>query len=260
MGVEPRAGVSRASKASLLLASGGTGRQRESPGMSDRSSMSRARCIRDLLLGLAAGAALFAAGCFGGQETLTPKMRETFLRAFELRDQGDYRGAIEKLKEAANLSSADRWKGFAQYCISQLLEQTGESAAAQAWLSRAKSRLGPLSEVAASAGECYMRLQLLEDARREFRAALKGRLLGKRKAMVIYELGLVCTDLGYFDEAQRNFKRILVPDFPEGYRGYALLLEKAGQFSEARAMWEAYLKYAPDGRFASEAREHLSRL
>ena len=217
------------------------------------------RKIETVLTLCLAGLLLSLCGCFMEDTHLSPDARVAFGRAMDQWYRGALEDAIDSFKEAGELTTADRWEAFARYCISQIHEERGDSAAAQAALAAAQAKLGPHYEVVATAGECFWDLDLLEDARLEFRKALKGRLPAGRRVEVIYYLGLVCTELGHFDEAERNFKRILNPDFPNAYRGYALLLEKTGQYAEAREMWSAYLKHDPNGKFESEAREHLGR-
>ncbi len=198
-------------------------------------------------------------GCFHEADYLSPEARVAFNYAMDLWEHNDPRGAITAFKRAGELTSADKWEAFARYCISDIYDELGDRGASQAALMAAESKLGPLYEVVAAAGECYWELDMLKDARIEFRKALKGRLGGRRRVVVIYELGMVCTEMGYFNEAQGQFRRILNPQFPKAYRGYALLLDRMGRRSEANAQWRAYLDNDPNGEFSEEARRRLSR-
>ena len=199
----------------------------------------------------------FWVGCFHEADYLSPKARVAFGYAMDLWQNGDLHGAISAFKRAGELTSADKWEAFARYCISDIHEELGNQGASQAALTAAESKLGPLYDVVAAAGECYWELDMLEDARIEFRSALKGRLGSRRRVVVTYELGMVCTELGYFGEAEEDFRRILNPQFPKAYRGYALLLDRMGRRAEANDQWRAYLDHDPNGEFSGEARERL---
>ncbi len=199
----------------------------------------------------------FWVGCFHEADYLSPKARVAFGYAMDLWQNGDLHGAISAFKRAGELTSADKWEAFARYCISDIHDELGNQGASQAALRAAESKLGPLYEVVAAAGECYWDLDMPEDARIEFRHALKGRLGGSRRVSVTYELGMVCTELGYFNEAEQCFRRILNPQFPKAYRGYALLLDRMGRRAEANDQWRAYLDNDPNGEFSDEAGERL---
>jgi len=198
-------------------------------------------------------------GCFEEADYLSPKARVAFGYAMDLWRNGDLQGAVSAFTRAGELTSADKWEAFSRYCISEIYKELGDPASSQAAIRAAEAKLGPLPEVIAAAGECYMQLDMLEDARNEFRKALKGRLDGTRRVSVSYELGIVCTELGYFSEAEEDFQRILSPQFPKAYRGYALLLGRMSRGSEAHDQWRAYLDNDPNGEFSDEAREHLDR-
>lgn len=198
-------------------------------------------------------------GCFHEADRLSPKARVAFNYAMDLWEHNDLRGAVAAFERAGEITSADKWEAFARYCISEIYDQLGDRGASQAALAATKSKLGPLYEVVAAAGECYWELDMLEDARIEFRKALKGNLGGRRRVVISYELGMVCTELGYFGEAQQQYRHILNPQFPKAYRGYALLLDRMGSRSEANAQWRAYLDNDPNGEFSEEARRRLSR-
>jgi len=199
----------------------------------------------------------FWVGCFHEADYLSPKARVAFGYAMDLWAHGDLHGAISAFKRAGEVTSADKWEAFARYCISDIHAELGNHGASQAALVAAESKLGPLYEVVAAAGECYWELDMLQDARIEFRKALKGRLGGRRRVGVTYELGMVCTELGYFNEAEEDLRRVLSPQFPKAYRGYALLLDRMGRRAEANDQWRAYLDHDPNGEFSDEARERL---
>ncbi|MBN1593371.1 MAG: hypothetical protein JW941_09035 [Candidatus Coatesbacteria bacterium] len=196
-------------------------------------------------------------GCFHEADHLNPEGRVAFNYAMDLWSNGDRQGAIAAFNKAGELTSADKWEAFARYCISEIYLEMGDDGNSQAALAAAKAKLGPLYEVVAAAGECFWELDLLEDARIEFRKALKGGLGGERRVEISYELGMVCTELGYLDEAQAQYRHILNPQFPKAYRGYAILLDRMGRRSDANENWRLYLEHDPNGEFADEARRRL---
>jgi len=211
-------------------------------------------------IGLTVGLCLVIglSGCFKSQNYLPPDAEEEIRRAFTLWDRGQRQEAIQSFKSTMDMHNSARWRSFAAYSISQIYDELGDRVASNAAMDDAKRFGAPSYQ--ATAGMCYSDLGFYEDARRELRQAIKSGLGARRRVAVIYELARVCTELNYFDEAQSNFERILSPDFPKAYAGYALLYERMGNYSNAREMWRQYLEHDPNGEFADMAREHTGGL
>jgi tetratricopeptide (TPR) repeat protein len=72
-----------------------------------------------------------------------------------------------------------------------------------------------------------------------------------------FNLGNIHHDLGRHDEAEACYRRALTfnQTYPETHLYLAVVLEKAGRSEAARPHWRAYGQLAPDGEWASVARE-----
>ncbi len=76
-----------------------------------------------------------------------------------------------------------------------------------------------------------------------------------------YNLGCVLEEQGEIDEAIRHLKcaaRVL-PNHADARFNLALAYEKRGQRRLAREQWMLYLRHAPNGPWAEQARAHLRR-
>ncbi|MGH9717877.1 MAG: tetratricopeptide repeat protein [Candidatus Acidiferrales bacterium] len=76
-----------------------------------------------------------------------------------------------------------------------------------------------------------------------------------------YNLGCVLEEQGEIDEAIRHLRcaaRVL-PNHADARFNLALAYEKRGQRRLARQQWNLYLRHAPNGPWASEARAHLKQ-
>lgn len=76
-----------------------------------------------------------------------------------------------------------------------------------------------------------------------------------------YNLGCVLEEQGEIDEAIRHLRcatRVL-PNHADARFNLALAYEKRGQRRLAREQWTLYLRHAPNGPWAAQARAHLKR-
>jgi tetratricopeptide (TPR) repeat protein len=93
-------------------------------------------------------------------------------------------------------------------------------------------------------------------ARAEFFAAVQ---LDPLNGISRYNLGCVLEEAGEVDEAIEHLQRAAraMPSHADVHFNLALAYEKRGERSLAREQWLLYLKNAPNGAWAGEARSHL---
>jgi tetratricopeptide (TPR) repeat protein len=105
-------------------------------------------------------------------------------------------------------------------------------------------------------GVAYYQMGQLEPARAAFRSAVE---LDPSNGISLYNLGCVLEEIGEVDEAithLRNAARIM-PTHADVHFNLALAYEKGGERRLARQQWGLYLRYAPYGPWAEQARARL---
>jgi tetratricopeptide (TPR) repeat protein len=108
-------------------------------------------------------------------------------------------------------------------------------------------------------GVALYQLGRVEEAREEFTAAVQ---LDPLSGISRYNLGCVLEEQGRIDEAIDHLRRAAraMPGHADVHFNLALAYEKSGERELARAEWVAYLRYAPTGPWAEQARAHLKAL
>ncbi|MDE3168612.1 MAG: tetratricopeptide repeat protein [Acidobacteriota bacterium] len=104
-------------------------------------------------------------------------------------------------------------------------------------------------------------LYQLGDADAACEAFRKAMQLDPANGICRYNLGCVLEEQGEIDEAIRHLRcaaRVL-PNHADARFNLALAYEKRGQRRLAREQWMLYLRHAPNGPWADEARAHLKR-
>lgn len=92
-------------------------------------------------------------------------------------------------------------------------------------------------------------------------AFLKAVQLDPWNGICRYNLGCVLEEQGEIDEAIRHLRcaaRVL-PNHADARFNLALAYEKRGQRRLAREQWQLYLRHAPNGPWADQARAHLKQ-
>ena len=97
-----------------------------------------------------------------------------------------------------------------------------------------------------------------EEARAEFLAAVQ---LDPLNGISRYNLGCVLEEQGDIDEAIEHLRRAAraLPAHADVHFNLALAYEKRGERREARDEWMLYLRHAPNGPWAEQARMHLQQ-
>lgn len=97
-----------------------------------------------------------------------------------------------------------------------------------------------------------------EDARAEFLAAVQ---LDPLNGISRYNLGCVLEEQGEIDQAIEHLRRAAraMPAHADVHFNLALAYEKRGEHRLAREQWMLYLRYAPNGPWAEQARVHLKQ-
>jgi tetratricopeptide (TPR) repeat protein len=108
-------------------------------------------------------------------------------------------------------------------------------------------------------GVALYQLGRVEEARDQFAAAVQ---LDPLSGISRYNLGCVLEEQGHIDEAIDHLRRAAraMPGHPDVHFNLALAYEKRGERELARVEWVAYLRHAPNGPWADQARAHLKKL
>jgi tetratricopeptide (TPR) repeat protein len=118
-------------------------------------------------------------------------------------------------------------------------------------------RLAPnWAEAHINLGVALYQSGLLDEARLAFEAAVR---LEPDNGISRYNLGCVLEEEGRVDQAVEHLRRAerLMPSHPDVHFNLALAYEKRGERIAAREQWNLYLRYAPNGPWAAQARARL---
>jgi tetratricopeptide (TPR) repeat protein len=107
-------------------------------------------------------------------------------------------------------------------------------------------------------GVALYQMGMTEEARAAFVDAVR---LDPSNAISQYNLGCVLEEQGKIPEAIEHLSAAArsMPDHADVHFNLALAYEKSGDNGQARAQWLLYLRYAPNGAWAEQAREHLRK-
>ncbi|HTQ59993.1 MAG TPA: tetratricopeptide repeat protein [Candidatus Solibacter sp.] len=107
-------------------------------------------------------------------------------------------------------------------------------------------------------GVAYYQTGQISDACAAFRAAVE---LDPLNGISRYNLGCTLEELGEIDEAIEHLRRAAraMPAHADVHFNLALAHEKRGERSLAREQWLLYLRYAPGGPWAEQARARLKQ-
>ncbi|MGA8036147.1 MAG: tetratricopeptide repeat protein [Candidatus Acidiferrales bacterium] len=107
-------------------------------------------------------------------------------------------------------------------------------------------------------GVAYYQLGHISDARNAFLAAVQ---IDPLNAISRYNLGCTLEELGEYDQAIEHLERAAcaMPAHPDVHFNLALAYEKRGNRRLARARWQLYLRFAPSGPWAEQARARLRK-
>ena len=107
-------------------------------------------------------------------------------------------------------------------------------------------------------GVAYYQLGQLTDARDCFLAAVQ---IDPLNGISRYNLGCTLEELGELDQAVDHLRRAAraMPAHADVHFNLALAYEKRGERKAAHEQWALYLRYAPNGPWADQARERLQQ-
>ncbi|MGC1382680.1 MAG: tetratricopeptide repeat protein, partial [Candidatus Acidiferrales bacterium] len=107
-------------------------------------------------------------------------------------------------------------------------------------------------------GVAYYQLGQLTDARNCFLTAVQ---IDPLNGISRYNLGCTLEELGELDEAIDHLRRAAraMPAHADVHFNLALAYEKRGERKAAHEQWSLYLRYAPNGPWADQARERLQQ-
>lgn len=107
-------------------------------------------------------------------------------------------------------------------------------------------------------GVALYQMKRVEEAHAEFLAAVE---LDPAHGIARYNLGCVLEEQGKIDEAIGHLRRAAraMPEHADVFFNLALAYEKRGERRQAREQWMLYLRSAPNGPWAAQARAHLKQ-
>jgi tetratricopeptide (TPR) repeat protein len=105
-------------------------------------------------------------------------------------------------------------------------------------------------------GVALYQMGCIEEARAEFLSAVQ---LDPLSGISRYNLGCILEEQGELEAAINHLRRAAraMPAHADVHFNLALAHEKRGERRLAREQWMLYLRYAPNGPWAEQAREHL---
>jgi tetratricopeptide (TPR) repeat protein len=105
-------------------------------------------------------------------------------------------------------------------------------------------------------GVAYYQLGQLTDARNAFLAAVQ---IDPHNGISRYNLGCTLEELGELDLAIEHLRHAAraMPAHADAHFNLALALERRGDRDASREQWSLYLKHAPNGPWADQARARL---
>lgn len=108
-------------------------------------------------------------------------------------------------------------------------------------------------------GVAHYQLAEWEEARHAFATAVA---LDNANPIAHYNMGCVLEELGQVDQAIHHLKRTIrtIPTHADAHFNLALAYERKGECHRAKEHWTSYLRYAPNGQWASTARSRLASL
>jgi tetratricopeptide (TPR) repeat protein len=85
---------------------------------------------------------------------------------------------------------------------------------------------------------------------------------GAGNADVLYNQGVIAWNAGKAEEAQKFFQQVIAanPNHADAHYQYAMTLVNQNKLPEAAAEFEAYLKLAPEGQYAAQAKAIVAQL
>lgn len=105
-------------------------------------------------------------------------------------------------------------------------------------------------------GVALYQLGRIEEAQAAFQSAVR---LDPENGISRYNLGCVLEERGEIEEAIEHLRHAasVIPGHPDVHFNLALAYDKRGQRALAREQWTLYLRYAPNGPWAEQARSRL---
>jgi tetratricopeptide (TPR) repeat protein len=182
---------------------------------------------------------------------------------------GDHDGAIAKFTEALTLLpecydclynigyAYMQKKDYAksEEAFKKAIEMKGDYIEAYNGLAtvyNAQKKFEEASQVSSKAAE----LQAAADA------ASPGGAGGAGNVDVLYNQGVIAWNAGRTEDAQKFFQQVIGvdPNHADAHYQYAMTLVNQGKLPEATTEFEAYLKLAPEGQYAAQAKAIVAQL
>jgi tetratricopeptide (TPR) repeat protein len=189
-------------------------------------------------------------------------LQATFQAGVEASRAGQHDVAIAKFTEAAGLMPNCH---DCYYNIGYAHAQKQQYAEAEAAYKKA-------IEIKPASVDAYNGLATIYNAQKKFEEAQQasakaaelsgGAAGGGGNAEAIYNQGVILWNAGKFEEAKAQFEKAIAanPNMADAHYQLAMANLNLGKMPEAVAAFEAYLKVAPDGPHAAEAKNAIAAL
>jgi tetratricopeptide (TPR) repeat protein len=190
------------------------------------------------------------------------QLQATFQAGIDAARAGQHEAAIAKFTEAAALMPA------CHDCYYNM----GFAYAAQQKYGEAEAAYRKAIEIKPSSAEAYNGLATIYNAQKKFDEAAAasakaaelagGTAGGGGGAEAIYNQGVIFWNAGKYAEAKAQFEKAIAlnPSMADAHYQLGMASLNLGQIPEAVAAFEGYLKVAPDGPHAAEAKNAIAAL
>ncbi|MDX6611989.1 MAG: protein O-GlcNAc transferase [Blastocatellia bacterium] len=185
-----------------------------------------------------------------------PAAREAFARGSSALAKKNYDEAIHNLQRATEV-----YPGFleAEFLLSEAFLDQRSWKEAEASLQRARKLKPDSAPTLISLGEVYWRQQRFDEAEKVLQEGLK---IDDKSWHGYFTLGRLYWDQGEIGKAAPQIGRTLQlkPDFAEAHLLAGNILLRLREQKRAVLEYQEYLRLAPKGEFASQARELIEKI
>lgn len=187
------------------------------------------------------------------------ELKKTFEQGVAASRAGDHDAAIAKFTAAATLMPTCHDCHY-NIGVSQMAKKD-EKAAEESWKKALEIKPDYAEAMNALATLYNNQKRFDEAAAMSAKAAAAGGGAGG-SADAIYNQGIILWNQGKIAEAKAKFEETIAadPNYPDAHYQMGMALLNEGKLAEAVGSFESYLKLAPDGQFAAQAKAMVAQL
>lgn len=197
-------------------------------------------------------------GASGPEAAKAAELRNTFEAGVQASRAGDHDGAIAKFEAAAVLAPTC-FDCHYNIGVAQLAKKD-EKAAEAAWLKALELKTDYAEAMNALSTLYNNQKRFDEAAAMSAKAASLGGAGGSADA--IFNQGIILWNQGKIAEAKAKFEEALVanPNLADAHYQLGMALLNEGKLAEAVTSFETYVKLAPEGQYAAQAKAMIGQL